>query len=676
MAGRFSSLLCVALCFYVASELNVEVASQTTGSITVQTETDSTAPETTGNFTGTTDSSTASASTASSEPQPELVLNLQLRFEMDFNESYVDNSSAAYQAMYTGFDETFSTAIYEDNVLSVTIVNVTNGSVIVDLRLNLKEFVNETDLRSQLDGYILSCTTNMTATNSSSCFFDFGPPPNITDFVIEDRRCDTTFCRNGTECEIDSNSEPQCVCPVGYNMTSSNDTSGDFQCEPVPMACYLSEKNVCLRNLTDNSTTCDPCHGSPIVCNETLGQICVKNAACAPECGCPPDKMMVDGVCLDACTALTPCQNGGNCSADGVSFNYTCNCSSEYSGTNCSKDVDECASTDRPPKCPMDYYYCENTQPGYNCGCQSGFVLNETGNECLKVNQIFNTTITLDYEYRASFKNKSSEAYKALLNAFTQAFQEIYINSSILSIDITNIMEGSIIVELTLNFKDYVANRSAALQQYTETICANGSTCFGLGPFIKKSDGNDMDTRCEGVLCPANTKCQTNDGDQLSCVCDGAGFKEIGDIGGAPYGPVTRLELCEDINECAGLNNCTTNEKCVNTIGSYQCDCPFIVVDGACQPPCSSNPCGSGDECEQIDNRSYRCNCPWTHTGQNCESALPLIFMILLCIFIVLFLVATGVAIFCFTQAQKDKLTVTDFQPLVGRTAAWRSTEL
>ena len=34
-----------------------------------------------------------------------------------------------------------------------------------------------------------------------------------------------------------------------------------------------------------------------------------------------------------------------------------------------------------------------------------------------------------------------------------------------------------------------------------------------------------------------------------------------------------------DINECAGVNNCSDDSNCTNTLGSYQCSCHDGYLD-------------------------------------------------------------------------------------------------
>ncbi|GIY72356.1 neurogenic locus notch homolog protein 2 [Caerostris extrusa] len=67
------------------------------------------------------------------------------------------------------------------------------------------------------------------------------------------------------------------------------------------------------------------------------------------------------------------CQNGATC-IDGVN-SYTCQCPPSYTGTYCSKDVDECAL--RPSVC-KNGATCTNTVGGYTCICVNGW----TGQDC------------------------------------------------------------------------------------------------------------------------------------------------------------------------------------------------------------------------------------------------------------------------------------------------------
>ncbi|MBT9561023.1 MAG: hypothetical protein IV100_33675 [Myxococcales bacterium] len=68
------------------------------------------------------------------------------------------------------------------------------------------------------------------------------------------------------------------------------------------------------------------------------------------------------------------------------------------------------------------------------------------------------------------------------------------------------------------------------------------------------------------------------------------------------------VHRCDDVDECAdGTDECGPNTVCVNTVGSYECDCApgFVLVGGVCISICHSapfgTPCDDGDPCTGAD---------------------------------------------------------------------------
>lgn len=62
--------------------------------------------------------------------------------------------------------------------------------------------------------------------------------------------------------------------------------------------------------------------------------------------------------CSDPCEEL-PCMNGGTCISISATEEFTCICVAEYTGINCSVNIDDCA--DSP---------CENGGTCLVCSCQ------------------------------------------------------------------------------------------------------------------------------------------------------------------------------------------------------------------------------------------------------------------------------------------------------------------
>jgi fibulin 1/2 len=92
----------------------------------------------------------------------------------------------------------------------------------------------------------------------------------------------------------------------------------------------------------------------------------------------------------------------------------------------------------------------------------------------------------------------------------------------------------------------------------------------------------------------------------------------------------SRSGRCEDIDECiTGMASCYHGASCVNTIGSYKCSCGpgYKSVNGVCEDidECTRNGqknrfvCGIDSECQNSPG-SYRCICKqgFKHVGRSC----------------------------------------------------------
>lgn len=79
--------------------------------------------------------------------------------------------------------------------------------------------------------------------------------------------------------------------------------------------------------------------------------------------------------------------------------------------------------------------------------------------------------------------------------------------------------------------------------------------------------------------------------------------------------------MCEDINECNGLDVCDAESKCINEIGSYRCECNagyiWSTESNGCidLDECKTNPnnlalnrCDDHADCKNL-NGSYECVC-------------------------------------------------------------------
>lgn len=89
-------------------------------------------------------------------------------------------------------------------------------------------------------------------------------------------------------------------------------------------------------------------------------------------------------------------------------------------------------------------------------------------------------------------------------------------------------------------------------------------------------------------------------------------------------------QKCIDLDECAsGLSNCVENTKCINSVGSYKCDCIrgyqmpsesniCRPMEGTCLP--NENYCDPNGNCDRTGPNRWRCRCNkgWVGDGFVC----------------------------------------------------------
>ncbi|XP_070536953.1 fibrillin-1-like [Ptychodera flava] len=283
--------------------------------------------------------------------------------------------------------------------------------------------------------------------------------------------------------------------------------------------------------------------------------ICVVNATCNPEC-----------------------ENGGTCIQCG-SDDPTCQCPSNWQGSSCSHDVDECVSGSHD--CHR-LASCTNTIGSYICLCPIvGFRGN--GTYCEDIDEC-------DEGLDACFGGATCQN-----------------------------TEGSYTCECPTGVENCTDVDECALGlDDCEQLCNNtlGSfVCSCREGFILEEDEKRCEPEDRCVKTCENGKCYLDGDRQQQCQCD-KGYKND---------PAGNCEDCNECrNECFGegeQNRC--QQRCLNTEGSYLCSCdPGYTLDGngfTCTDidECASNPCVNGT-CEDRVN-AYFCRCEVGFQGQNCD---------------------------------------------------------
>uniref|UniRef100_A0A0R3S3B5 Notch n=1 Tax=Elaeophora elaphi TaxID=1147741 RepID=A0A0R3S3B5_9BILA len=152
-----------------------------------------------------------------------------------------------------------------------------------------------------------------------------------------------------------------------------------------------------------------------------------------------------------------------------------------------------------------------------------------------------------------------------------------------------------------------------------ENSCAPGSTCIdGIAKYNCACPSGKI-----GLFCHLDDPCIHQPcGNGSECIADTAS----GEFSCNCMKGITGQNCTTDINECIESDKlCFNGGICVNTFGSWYCDCPVGYNDPYCMihdSECEPNPCLNGASCLDYGNR-YECICQNAFYGTNCEKSCP-----------------------------------------------------
>ncbi|KAH9509815.1 hypothetical protein Btru_045273 [Bulinus truncatus] len=158
-------------------------------------------------------------------------------------------------------------------------------------------------------------------------------------------------------CTLDTNGQPYCVCPRGYQLINSNTCQDINECTNSSLN-LCSYKERCVN--TEGGFTCTCPLGQTLDNNERTCLDCDGNTwglQCANQCAC--------GIGSLKCDPATGCF-----------------CKPGFTGRYCNEDVDECATGQQ--KCSVNEV-CVNTPGSAECQCQNGF--NRKNGVCTDINE-------------------------------------------------------------------------------------------------------------------------------------------------------------------------------------------------------------------------------------------------------------------------------------------------
>ncbi|XP_059167478.1 fibrillin-2-like [Physella acuta] len=321
-----------------------------------------------------------------------------------------------------------------------------------------------------------------------------------------------------------------------------------------------------------------------------------------------------DGCATNPCPNMTGCLDIPASEEQITGLSYTCtNCPLGYQlnskKTKC-EDVDECKNT---PSCGA-YAICENTYGSFVCNCPKGFRKSGSLN-CVDINECSEKSHDCDQICVNNLGSHDCRCYPGFARTggkceLTEKEPCKLINKSC-EYSCRNGSKGAECF-CASGYKLKANNYSCEdIDECKEKICSqvcintNGSfscSCYS-GYTLNKNDLRSCDT-CQGNTYGYN--CSSK------CQCKGRAVR-CDHVKGCICQSNWKGESCEtDVDECAIKPNvCPVDHKCTNTEGFYTCDCPvgYEAINGTCF---NINECETRNICPQtcIDTPgSFICEC-------------------------------------------------------------------
>lgn len=391
---------------------------------------------------------------------------------------------------------------------------------------------------------------------------------------IDDNEClrIPSPCRGNAQC-INSPGSFECQCPEGYKLgISMRDCTDIDECYERQGICSDGECNnfqgsfqcICHNGymLTATKESCvdiDECQRHPNICNNGT---CV-NAVGSFKCHCYPGfKLSHNNDCIDVdeCHIMPYLCRNGRCR--NVIGSFRCECAEGYTiapdGQHC-RDVDECHETDGMCSTPGR---CQNLMGSFLCTCPTGYRLTPDKKACVDVNECLESAGICE-----------GGACVNTDGGFICECPEGFVHSQ-------NGMK-CIDVRQDLCFDSYHAGKCSAARMQPITI---KQCCCSMG-------------KAWGKYCE---ECPRQGSEEFNKLC--------------PQGP-GRADTGEDLNECLFMPNACDGGDCINTDGSFRCECPAGYVLDSTGKRCiddnecitGTNVCGNGTCTNLIGG--FECSC-------------------------------------------------------------------
>uniref|UniRef100_A0A673Y713 Latent-transforming growth factor beta-binding protein 1 n=1 Tax=Salmo trutta TaxID=8032 RepID=A0A673Y713_SALTR len=427
-----------------------------------------------------------------------------------------------------------------------------------------------------------------------------------------------------------------CICNEGYQLNAQQTRCQDVnECLQTPSPCSVGEcdntpggyRCVCPAGFRANfqQTQCqdiDECHQVSNPCNNGR----CENSPGSFKCVCRTGYKLEGNTCKDVDECEDPLRCPGQACVNSQG-SYNCvSCKPGFSMINgqCS-DIDECRQT--PSPCTTGH--CENTQGSYSCACLTGYRLH--GDTCTDVDECADLSQCPGQECvnsLGSYKCVSCKPGFGLVDRHCTDVDECRQTSNLCANGRCENTPGSYQCVCRTGFKlqDSICIGKAA---YIDE-CEDPSQCPG-----QRCVNSEGSYKC--IACKAGHVMQ--DG-----LCTGKTSCLLGSISRGTERPIHEAEVCvcvrastnehppplpsSDVDDCQSPDTCGATRLCVNTDGSYRCDCqPGYRTAGLGRQCRDVNECLEGEYCfpkgECVNTEgSYRCVCSQGYTtssnGSSC----------------------------------------------------------
>ncbi|CAM9897004.1 unnamed protein product [Lampetra planeri] len=422
------------------------------------------------------------------------------------------------------------------------------------------------------------CTNGMCVNlpGSFRCECPMGFLYNDIQIICEDiNECASAekMCQRNAEC-INSVGSYRCECSAGYTQTPFGLCIDRDECSEKPEIC------------------------SPGRCQDSEGSY---------RCMCPNGYKATEdqSMCMDVDECeRQPCGNG-TCRNTVGSFNCLCFPGFEISANNDCMDKDECVSLAAHV---CKFGSCINNVGSFKCLCNEGFELTADKKNCRDINEC--------QQFRGMCAPGTCQNLEGSFRCVCPPGYEVK-EESCTDIDECSSEEDLCMMGSCLNTFGSFECRcpSGFILSETGRKCydVRVNYCFSEFAQGKCSTPKPFNTSKAGCCCsmmpgdgwgdPCEPCPKQNEEEAYRLLC--------------PYGPGTvvgRDDSREDLDECLANPGICANGRCINTDGSFRCDCPmgynleaagFKCVDAN---ECSiGNPCGNGT-CLNVPG-GFECTC-------------------------------------------------------------------